>query len=71
MVNEIAGSNNSLGTEEAVSEKLVNLLKCLGKGDDYTDEKTAEANIMGIEVFSKGREKYTVEADKIVFIMNS
>jgi hypothetical protein len=71
MVNEIAGSNNSLGTEEAVSEKLVNLLRCLGVGDDYTDVETAEASIKGFEVVSQGREKYTVKDDKILLIINS
>ena len=71
MVNAITGSNNSLGTDEAVSEKLVNLLKCLGKGDDYTDVETAEASILGFEVVSQGREKYTVNADKIMIIINT
>ena len=45
MVNEIRGSNYSLGSEEAVCEKLENLLRCLLGGADFTDEETAEASI--------------------------
>ena len=71
MVNEIRGSNYSLGTEEAVCEKLENLLRCLVEGGDYTDVETAEASIMGFEVLSKGIEKYTVKADKILLIINT
>ena len=69
MVNENTGHNYSLGTEEAVIEKLENLLRCLV--GDYTDVETAEATIMGFEVVSKGREKYTVKADKFLLIINT
>ena len=71
MVNEITGSNYSLETEEVVSEKLENLLKYLGEAGDIADVETAEVFIMGFEVVSKGREKYTVKSDRILLITNS